>query len=133
MSSSWENWATSCLTTGAAKQQASHHAGVFGLDGSVWGATDEVAREIPKDFFMTVSTIMSGGPGAGKLKIKDKSYITIRSDANLLIAKSGAGGMTVSKSKQTYVIGLYDDESVQPSNNCLAVTSICDALKDCGY
>ncbi|XP_071084722.1 profilin-A-like [Haliotis cracherodii] len=132
MTSSWENWATSCLQT-SAKQQASHHAGVFGLDGSVWGATDEVAKEIPKDFFATVSSIMSGGAGAGKLKIQDKSYITIRSEANLLIAKCGAGGLTVCKSKQTYVIGMYDDESVQPSNNCLAVTSICDALKEAGY
>ena len=66
----------------------------------------------------------------GSAKFADKNYIVINSEPGVVLrGRKGTTGIIVSKSTQALVVGLYDNNDVQPGDASKVVEGIGEYLK----
>ncbi|XP_011019559.1 PREDICTED: profilin [Populus euphratica] len=108
-------------------------AAIIGHDGSVWAqsatfpqfTTEEVAA-IMKDFDEPGSLAPTG------LFLGGTKYMVIQGEAGAVIrGKKGSGGVTIKKTNQALVIGVYD-EPLAPGQCNMIVERLGDYLYDQG-
>eukprot|EP00761_Pharyngomonas_kirbyi_P011087 gb/GECH01011111.1/.p1 GENE.gb/GECH01011111.1/~~gb/GECH01011111.1/.p1 ORF type:complete len:125 (+),score=27.58 gb/GECH01011111.1/:1-375(+) len=122
---SWQTYVDNNLVgTGNVKQGA-----LIGTDGSLWAASKGFnvpeGAQIAKAFNNPQEVFTNG------LKVNGTKYIPLRADDAAIYAKQGKGGVTIAKTGQAIIIGVYD-ENIQPGNCNLTVENLADYLREQG-
>lgn len=131
--SGWDGWVKKIMV-GSDGQPSATKAGIFDVKGKPWKVTPGDFK-IPPAFFANAATAMSKGTGAvSKLEIPGfPNFMVLRADGNTVIAKCKDAGVTVSKAKTCFVVGLYDNASVSPGNNTKQTEQVREDLQKAGY
>jgi len=121
---SWNDYVTNLVATGTVERAA-----IVGANGSVWAATAGW-KLVPAE----ITAMASGWPNfaASGLKIASEKYMFLRGDDQCVLAKKGATGCVIGKTKQAYVIGYHNDKQ-QIGNANKEVMRIVDYLQEAGY
>ncbi|CAI0628552.1 unnamed protein product [Linum tenue] len=132
---SWQTYVDEHLMCEIEGQQGQHlaSAAIVGHDGSVWAQSSafpqfkpEEITGIMKDFdepgFLAPTGLYLGG----------SKYMVIQGEAGAVIrGKKGSGGVTIKKTGQALVIGIYD-EPMTPGQCNVIVERLGDYLADQG-
>lgn len=109
-------------------------AAIIGHDGNVWAQSPQFPELLPNEFenimrgFIDSATLAQHGLFLGGAK-----YMVIQGDPGEVIrGKKGTGGVTVKKSTQSLVIGIYA-EPTSPGENNIVVEKLGDYLIEMGY
>ncbi|RDX84492.1 hypothetical protein CR513_34448, partial [Mucuna pruriens] len=108
-------------------------AGIIGHDGTVWAQSSKFPQYNGKD----IEGIMKEFDEPGSLtptglQLGDAKYTIIQGQPGVAIrANKGAGGITVKKTNQAVVIGIYD-EPLTPGQCNMIVERLGDYLIDQG-
>jgi len=109
-------------------------AAIIGLDGNTWASSGGLSvtpaeAKVLISAFADASPLRAGGLNAGGVK-----YIALQCDDKVLMGKKGAGGVIVSKSGKTIVVGAYSAESgVQAGPASSSVQSMAADLTKKGF
>ncbi|MCD9643571.1 delta 1-pyrroline-5-carboxylate reductase [Datura stramonium] len=109
-------------------------AAILGFDGSVWAQSPAFPKFKPEE----ITNIMKDFDEPGFLAptglfLSDAKYMVIQGEPGAVIrGKKGSGGITIKKTGQALIFGLYD-EPVTPGQCNMVVEKIGDYLIDQGY
>ncbi|ESO82131.1 hypothetical protein LOTGIDRAFT_237126 [Lottia gigantea] len=138
--SGWDVWTRQLLhrNIDGVSYVSAHHGGLFGFDGKLWAGTDDFMKRInPTSLKKMHDAIDRGAAAVSKVELGGKKYFVLKNDpsSNFVILKSTdrGAGCTVAKSNTCLVVGIYDNDSVQPANNTSQICDIRDHLVDAGY
>lgn len=106
--------------------------GIFGLDGSTWGASagfpinTESIRQI-------VASISDASKMSNGLNVGADRYILVRNDPNVsIMLKKGPNGIVAYKSSQSVIVAMHD-ASVKPEIALTDIGRVIDYLSRHGY
>ncbi|CAL1414264.1 unnamed protein product [Linum trigynum] len=132
---SWQTYVDEHLMCEIEGQQGQHlaSAAIVGHDGSVWAQSSAFPQfkgsevsEIMKDFDEPGHLAPTG------LHIAGNKYMVIQGEPGAVIrGKKGAGGITIKKTGQALVVGIYE-EPVTPGQCNMVVERLGDYLVDQG-
>ncbi|KAK6168191.1 hypothetical protein SNE40_022068 [Patella caerulea] len=139
--SGWDAWSQQLLTRKieGVKHRSAQHGGIFGLDGKLWAGTDAFMKKKinPQSFKKVEGAIAKGAAFVSKLEFGDKKFFVLKNDpgSKFVIGKSTqkGAGCTIARAKSCFVLGIYDNDQVQPSNNTSQVCYVRDQLMAAGY
>ncbi|KAF3515336.1 hypothetical protein F2Q69_00001139 [Brassica cretica] len=125
---SWQTYVDDHLMSDLGDEQRLTAAAIIGQDGSVWAQSGE--RKFPsginKDFSEPGPLAPTG------LFINGAKYMVIQGEPNAVIrGKKGAGGVTIKKTTQALVFGIYE-EPVTPGQCNMVVERLGDYLIESG-
>ncbi|KAK1314798.1 hypothetical protein QJS10_CPA06g00852 [Acorus calamus] len=108
-------------------------AAILGQDGSVWAQSDSFPPLKPEDICGIMKDFDEPGFLAPKgLYLGSKKYMVIQGEPGAVIrGKLGSGGVTVKKTGQALVFGIYDDP-MTPGQCNMVVERMGDYLIDQG-
>ncbi|KAK1289799.1 hypothetical protein QJS10_CPB18g00979 [Acorus calamus] len=108
-------------------------AAILGQDGSVWAQSDSFPPLKPEDIGGIMKDFDEPGFLAPKgLYLGSKKYMVIQGEPGAVIrGKLGSGGVTVKKTGQALVFGIYDDP-MTPGQCNMVVERMGDYLIDQG-
>lgn len=108
-------------------------AAIIGLDGSVWAQSSSFPQFKPNEIVDINKDFEEPGYLAPKgLFIAGTKYMVIQGEAGAVIrAKKGSGGITIKKTGQALVVGLYE-EPVTPGQCNMVVERLGDYLIEQG-
>ncbi|XVE52010.1 hypothetical protein DITRI_Ditri02bG0086000 [Diplodiscus trichospermus] len=130
---SWQTYVDEHLMCDVGDGRTLTAAAITGHDGSVWAQSSsfpafkaEEITAIMKDFDEPGSLAPTG------LHLGGSKYMVIQGEAGAVIrGKKGAGGVTVKKTNQALIFGIYD-EPVTPGQCNMVVERLGDYLFDQG-
>ncbi|XP_039054891.1 profilin-4-like [Hibiscus syriacus] len=125
---SWQNYVDQHLMCEIERQQGQHltAAAIVGHDGSVWAKSSN----FPELKASEVSDIMKDLDEPGHLG--GSKYMVIQGEPGAVIrGKKGPGGITIRKTGQPLVLGIYE-EPVTPGQCNMAVERLGDYLAEQG-
>ncbi|KAK8479037.1 hypothetical protein V6N13_078026 [Hibiscus sabdariffa] len=130
---SWQTYVDEHLMCELENGQHLSAAAILGLDGSVWAQSSafpkfkpEEIKAILKDFDEPGSLAPTG------LHLGGAKYMVIQGEPGAVVrGKKGAGGVTVKKTGQALVFGIYE-EPVTPGQCNMVVERLGDYLVDQG-
>ncbi|KAI9109520.1 hypothetical protein K1719_019574 [Acacia pycnantha] len=113
-----------------------HHliaAAIVGLDGSVWAQSSSFPQFTPQEIAAITKDFEEPGSLAPTgLHLGGVKYMVIQGEPGAVVrGKKGAGGITVKKTGQAMVFGIYD-ETLTPSQCNMIVEKLGDYLMDSG-
>ncbi|KAJ8557720.1 hypothetical protein K7X08_004486 [Anisodus acutangulus] len=109
-------------------------AAILGFDGSVWAQSPAFPKYKPEE----ITNIMKDFEEPGFLAptglfLGETKYMVIQGEPGAVIrGKKGSGGITIKKTGQTLIFGIYE-EPVTPGQCNMVVEKIGDYLLDQGY
>ncbi|CAI9100475.1 OLC1v1037587C1 [Oldenlandia corymbosa var. corymbosa] len=108
-------------------------AAILGHDGSVWAQSANFPQFKPEEFKGVMTDFDEPGHLAPTgLLLNGAKYMVIQGEAGAVIrGKKGAGGVTIKKTGQALVIGVYE-EPVTPGQCNMVVERLGDYLVDQG-
>ncbi|XP_077210582.1 profilin-1 [Tasmannia lanceolata] len=108
-------------------------AAIMGLDGSVWAQSDSFPQFKPEEITAIVNDFNEPGSLAPTgLFLGSTKYMVIQGEAGAVIrGKKGSGGITIKKTNQAMVIGIYE-EPLTPGQCNMIVERLGDYLIDQG-
>ncbi|XP_077235156.1 profilin-like [Tasmannia lanceolata] len=108
-------------------------AAIMGLDGSVWAQSDSFPQFKPEEINAIVNDFNEPGSLAPTgLYLGSTKYMVIQGEAGAVIrGKKGSGGITIKKTNQAMVIGIYE-EPLTPGQCNIIVERLGDYLIDQG-
>eukprot|EP00761_Pharyngomonas_kirbyi_P010633 gb/GECH01010654.1/.p1 GENE.gb/GECH01010654.1/~~gb/GECH01010654.1/.p1 ORF type:complete len:125 (+),score=20.45 gb/GECH01010654.1/:1-375(+) len=122
---SWQDYVDyNLLGTGRVKEAA-----MIGVDGSIWAASKDFnVSEAPQivDAFKNPQKIYTNG-----IWINEIQYFPLRVDDSVIYAKKNKKGVAISKTEQSIIIGVYD-ENIQPASCNATVEGLADFLRQQG-
>ncbi|MQL78743.1 hypothetical protein Taro_011177 [Colocasia esculenta] len=130
---SWQNYVDDHLMCDLGDGHTLAAAAIMGHDGSVWALSANFPQLKPEE----VSGIMSDFAEPGHLAptglfLGGTKYMVIQGEPGAVIrGKKGSGGVTLKKTGQALVIGIYD-EPVAPGQCNMVVERLGDYLIDQG-
>ncbi|KAF3638118.1 profilin-1-like [Capsicum chacoense] len=109
-------------------------AAIIGLDGSVWAKSSTFPQFKPAEIDAILNDFNEPGSLAPTgLHLGGSKYMVIQGEAGVVIrGKKGPGGITIKKTNQALLIGIYD-EPMTPGQCNLVVERLGDYLYDQGY
>ncbi|KAH0916990.1 hypothetical protein HID58_024650, partial [Brassica napus] len=128
---SWQTYVDEHLMCDVGDGQGHHltSAAIIGLDGSVWAQSANFPQFKPQE----MTDIMKDFDEPGHLAptglfLAGLKYMVIQGEPNAVIrGKKGAGGITIKKTGQSMVFGLYE-EPVTPGQCNMVVERLGDYL-----
>ncbi|EYU27249.1 hypothetical protein ABFS82_10G100600 [Erythranthe guttata] len=108
-------------------------AAIMGHDGSVWAQSSAFPQLKPDEITGIVTDFNEPGYLAPTgLFVAGAKYMVIQGEPNAVIrGKKGSGGITIKKTGQAFVFGLYE-EPVTPGQCNMVVERLADYLIDQG-
>ncbi|PIA60621.1 hypothetical protein AQUCO_00300255v1 [Aquilegia coerulea] len=108
-------------------------AAILGQDGSVWAQSDNFPQFKPDEIAGIIKDFNEPGSLAPTgLFLGGAKYMVIQGEAGAVIrGKKGSGGVTIKKTSQALVIGVYD-EPLTPGQCNMIVERLGDYLIDSG-
>jgi len=106
-------------------------AGIFGLNGSQWGASSGFKISAPELTAIVNGFSASGGEAlrASGIKINGAKYMCLQANDSMILGKIKDGGVTIQKAKTALVIGLYGTGK-DPGTANLTIGKFVDWLKN---
>ena len=153
-SNSWDSYIWQIQNKWSAKQakylitNCCVHAAIYGLDGSPWATSaewpglleyqhdleqdDGSTSKIAVNEFQCVVQVATGKrmPTAAGVRMGNTKFVYIRHDPDdnsVFLSKSGGGGACIAKTRNAYVIGIWDKNAIM-SNNTPQSTGYCNDL-----
>ncbi|XP_077210797.1 profilin [Tasmannia lanceolata] len=108
-------------------------AAIMGLDGSVWAQSASFPQFKPEEINAIVNDFNEPGSLAPTgLYLGSTKYMVIQGESGAVIrGKKGSGGVTIKKTSQAMVIGIYE-EPLTPGQCNMIVERLGDYLIDQG-
>jgi len=105
---------------------------IAGLDGNIWAKSSDfevTAAEVKSllDSYEDPSKMSSTG-----IVLAGQKYFYLSGDEKVVRGKQGKGGVHLMRTKQTLLIGVYD-EPLTPPEAANITESLGDYLSNCGY
>ncbi|KAL1834613.1 hypothetical protein DCAR_0104823 [Daucus carota subsp. sativus] len=130
---SWQSYVDDhlmCLTEEGNQLSA---AAILGQDGSVWAQSDTFPQFKPEEITAIMNDFNEPGSLAPTgLYLGGTKYMVIQGEPNAVIrGKKGSGGITIKKSNQALLIGIYE-EPMTPGQCNIVVERLGDYLIDQG-
>ncbi|KAK8948734.1 hypothetical protein KSP39_PZI005786 [Platanthera zijinensis] len=108
-------------------------AAIIGLDGNVWAQSESFPQFEPSQISGIVNEFIEPGSLAPTgLRLGETKYLVIQGEPGAVIrGKKGAGGVTVKKTNQAMIFGIYN-EPVNPGQCNIIVENLGDYLLEQG-
>ncbi|KAK8958616.1 hypothetical protein KSP40_PGU000901 [Platanthera guangdongensis] len=108
-------------------------AAIIGLDGNVWAQSESFPQFEPSQISGIVNEFNEPGSLAPTgLRLGETKYLVIQGEPGAVIrGKKGAGGVTVKKTNQAMIFGIYN-EPVNPGQCNIIVENLGDYLLEQG-
>merc|ERR1711931_43613 len=124
---SWQQYVESQMIEKKLKKGA-----IAGLDGNIWAKSSDfevTAAEVRSllDSYEDPSKMSSTG-----IVLAGQKYFYLSGDEKVVRGKQGKGGVHLMRTKQTLLIGVYD-EPLTPPEAANITESLGDYLSNCGY
>ncbi|EPZ31778.1 Profilin conserved site domain-containing protein [Rozella allomycis CSF55] len=107
-------------------------AAIHGHDGNVWATSAGFSVNNTEMATLIAAFKDPSGIRANGLRIGSVKYIALRADDRSIYGKSGSSGVVCVKTKQTILIGTYDDP-IQPGEATKVVENLADFLINSAY
>ncbi|XP_077210873.1 profilin-1-like [Tasmannia lanceolata] len=129
---SWQTYVDDHLMCNIDGQHLSA-ASIMGLDGNVWAQSSSFPKFKPEEINAIVNDFNDPGSLAPTgLYLGSTKYFMIQGEAGAVIrGKKGSGGITIKKTNQALVIGIYE-EPLTPGQCNMIVERLGDYLIDQG-
>eukprot|EP01122_Echinamoeba_exundans_P017208 TRINITY_DN899_c0_g1_i1.p1 TRINITY_DN899_c0_g1~~TRINITY_DN899_c0_g1_i1.p1 ORF type:complete len:140 (-),score=41.24 TRINITY_DN899_c0_g1_i1:79-498(-) len=121
---SWNDYVNNLVATGHIEKAA-----LVGANGAIWAATAGWALKADE-----IKAIAASWPNfaAAGLKVAGDKFMFLRGDDQVVLAKKGATGVVIAKTKTAFVIAFHNDKQ-QIGNANKEVLKIADYLTEQNY
>ncbi|XVF86718.1 hypothetical protein PTKIN_Ptkin18bG0064500 [Pterospermum kingtungense] len=130
---SWQTYVDEHLMCDVGDGRTLSSAAIVGLDGSVWAQSSSFPKFKPEEITAIMKDFDEPGSLAPTgLHLGGAKYMVIQGEAGAVVrGKKGTGGITVKKTNQAMIFGIYD-EPVTPGQCNMVVERLGDYLYDQG-
>ncbi|KAF7629918.1 Profilin [Meloidogyne graminicola] len=107
-------------------------AAICGLDGSIWGKSDNFKLETLNIHSSKLTFLDSDVVLASGLRFEGEKYFVLQADNERIIGKKTANGFFIYKTDKAFIIGIYES-GVQPEMCSKTTGALADYFKSINY
>nr|CAD2131726.1 unnamed protein product [Meloidogyne enterolobii]CAD2185660.1 unnamed protein product [Meloidogyne enterolobii]CAD2199276.1 unnamed protein product [Meloidogyne enterolobii] len=107
-------------------------AAICGLDGSIWGKSDNFKIDQSEANAAANGLKNSEGVLASGLRFEGEKYFVLQADSERIIGKKTANGFFIYKTDKAFIIGVYES-GVQPEMCSKTTGALADYFRSINY
>jgi profilin len=125
---SWQAYVdTSLIGTGKVVKAA-----IIGHDGNTWATSTGFAVSPQEGAILAAGFADASAIRGDGIHLNGQKYFTLRADERSIYGKQGNGGVSIVKTTQAILIGVYEAPT-QPGESATVVENLADYLINLGY